>query len=240
MRGVRLFLIAVAIAAPVAAAGAQTPSPAPPTAPHPTPPPTPPPGVGPYGMVPIVSISAQPNPIVFGNTTTISGSLRSNSAGVRMILEWRSFVPRGTFDEIATTTTDRRGDYRFAPKPLVNTVYRVQALSQPSARSEELLVRVRTRVGIRTSRGTVRAGARVRFTGLVFPRHNGRRAYVQRRSPSGRWVTLARPTLRAFDANSSRYGRLLRVRRAGVYRVKVNGHDEHATGYSRTVRVVVL
>jgi hypothetical protein len=78
----------------------------------------------------------------------------------------------------------------------------------------------------------------VRFTGLVFPRHNGRRAYVQRRSPSGRWVTVGRPTLGAFDATSSRYTRRLRIRRTGVYRVKVNGHSDHATGYSRLVRVV--
>lgn len=197
----------------------------------------PPAGSGPYGLVPTVSITAKPNPIVIGGATTISGSLRSNTAGVRISLQARSYSPRGTFATIATATTDRRGDYRFGPKPRVNTVYRVLAATQPPVRSSEPLVRVRMRVGVRTNRGTVRAGSFVRFTGRVFPRHNGRRAYIQRRSPRGRWVTVARPMLRTYDATSSRYRRRVRVRRSGVYRVKVLGHADHATGFSRLVRV---
>jgi hypothetical protein len=199
-----------------------------------------PPGSGPYGRVPVLSIRAQPNPIVFGSTTTISGSLRlrRNTANVRIILQSRSFSPRGTFANVSATTTDGRGDYRFVAKPGVNTVYRVLTDTRPVRRSVDLLVRVRTRVGVRASRNLVRAGRLVRFTGRVFPRHNGRRAYVQRRSPRGRWVTVGRPVLRAFDATTSRYSRRLRVRRTGVYRVKVNGHNDHSTGYSRLVRIV--
>jgi len=226
-RPAALLIIAAVVIAQVSAAGAQKK------------PPKLPPGSGPYGMIPTVSITARPNPVVIGSATAISGSLRTNTVNVRITLQSRSFSPRGTFADIATSTTDRRGDYRFGPKPRVNTVYRVLASTQPVARSSELLVRVRTRVGLRTSRSVVRAGSLVRFTGRVFPRHNGRRAYVQRRSPRGRWVTLARPVLRTFDATSSRYSRRLRVRRTGVYRVKVNGHNDHATGYSRRVRVVV-
>jgi hypothetical protein len=152
-----------------------------------------PPGSGPYGRVPVLSIRAQPNPIVFGSTTTISGSLRlrRNTANVRIILQSRSFSPRGTFANVSATTTDGRGDYRFVAKPGVNTVYRVLTDTRPVRRSVDLLVRVRTRVGVRASRNLVRAGRLVRFTGRVFPRHNGRRAYVQRRSPRGRWVTVA-------------------------------------------------
>lgn len=199
-----------------------------------------PPGSGPYGRVPVLSIRAQPNPIVFGSTTTISGSLRlrRNTANVRVILQSRSFFPRGTFANVSATRTDRRGDYRFVTRPGVHTVYRVLTDTRPVRRSVDLLVRVRTRVGVRASRNLLRAGGLVRFTGRVFPRHAGRRAYVQRRSPRGSWVTVARPVLRAFDATSSRYNRRLRVRRTGVYRVKVNGHDDHSTGFSRLVRVV--
>lgn len=200
----------------------------------------PPAGSGPYGMIPTVSITVRPNPVVIGSATTISGSLRSNTANVRISLQSRSYSPRGTFATIATTLTDRRGDYRFAPRPRVNTVYRVLAATQPAVRSSEPLVRVRMRVGVRTSRSIVRAGSFVRFTGRVFPRHNGRRAYIQRRSPTGRWVTVARPTLRTYDATSSRYSRRVRVRRTGVYRVKVLGHADHATGFSRLVRVTAV
>jgi hypothetical protein len=231
MSAVKIVAVAVAVVGLVTTAGAQNGPPGPPSNQ---------PGRGPYGTIPIVGIGARPNPVVFGSTTTISGSLRRNTANVRIILQSRSFFPRDTFANISTTPTDRRGDYRFVAKPGVNTVYRVLTDTQPVGGSVDLLVRVRTRVGLRTSRNVVRAGGLVLFTGLVFPRHNGRRAYVQRRSPSGRWVTLARPTLRAFDATSSRYSRRLRIRRTGVYRVKVNGHSDHATGYSRLVRVVAV
>lgn len=228
MPRLRLALIALVILTPVTMAEAQK-KPA-----------KPPAGSGPYGLVPTVSITARPNPVVIGSATTISGSLRSNTAGVRISLQARSYSPRGTFATIATTLTDRRGDYRFGPKPRVNTVYRVLAATQPAVRSSEPLVRVRMRVGVRTNHGTVRAGSFVRFTGRVFPRHNGRRAYIQRRSPRGRWVTVARPTLRTYDATSSRYRRRVRVRRSGVYRVKVVGHADHATGFSRLVRVTAV
>lgn len=197
-----------------------------------------PPGSGPYGTVPIVSIRAAPNPVVFGRTTTISGSLRRNTANVRITLLSRSYSPRGTFTPLGATSTNRRGDYRFVVKPGAHTVYRVLTGTAPPARSSDLLVRVRTSVGLRVSRNAVRSGSLVRFTGRVFPRHNGHRAYIQRRGPRGGWGTVARPVLRTFDSTSSRYVRRLRLRRTGVYRVKVNGHNDHSTGYSRLVRVV--
>lgn len=227
MRTLTLIVVWLVATLPIAGAGAQKPPPGQS-------------GTGPYGTVPTLTIAARPNPVVWGSTTALTGSLRSNTANVRVILQSRTFSPRGTFANISSTTTDRRGDYRFVPKPRVNTVYRVLTDTQPVGGSVELLVRVRTRVGVRTSRSVVRAGRLVRFSGLVFPRHNGRRAYVQRRSPTGRWVTLARPTQRSFNAASSRYTRRIRVRRTGVYRVKVNGHADHATGYSRRVRIVAF
>lgn len=195
------------------------------------------PGVGPYGQVPVVSINARPDIVVFGSPTTISGTLRSRARNVRILIQARTFSPRGTFATISQTATDRRGSYRFAPRPRVHTVYRVVTVTTPPRSSLEELVRVRMKVGVRANRSVVRAGRLVRFTGRVWPRHNGRRAYVQRRSPSGRWVTVGRPRLRAFDATSSRYVRRVRVRRTGVYRVKVNGHSDHSTGYSRLVTI---
>ncbi len=231
MRLLKLTLVALVVALPIASAGAQKPPKKPPPGQS---------GTGPYGTVPTLTIAARPNPVVFASTTTLTGSLRSNTANVRIILQSRTFSPRGEFANISSTTTDRRGDYRFVPKPRANTVYRALTDTQPVGGSVELLVRVRMRVGVRTSRSVVRAGSLVRFRGLVFPRHNGRRAYIQRRSPTGRWVTVARPTLRAYNATSSRYTRRIRVRRTGVYRVKVNGHADHATGYSRRVRITTF
>jgi hypothetical protein len=94
-------------------------------------------------------------------------------------------------------------------------------------------------VGSRVSDSTPRRGSLVRFSGIVRPPHNGRRVAIQKRAPSGRFVTVARTRLRRLDASSSRYRRLVRVRRSGVYRVVVTGHDDHASGISRTRTLVV-
>jgi hypothetical protein len=211
---------AAALAAVVTTAGAQSP-----------------PGSGPYGTVPAVSIRAEPNPVVFGSTIRVSGSLRRNTRNVAITLLGRTFSPRGTFRGLGTDLTDRSGDYRFTVKPTAHTVYRVVTGTRPPARSTDLIVRVRSRVGLRVSSPAVRAGRLVRFTGRVWPRHNGSRVYIQRRGPRGGWGTVARPVLTAFDSTSSRYVRRLRIRRSGVYRVKLNGHNDHATGHSRVVSV---
>ena len=57
--------------------------------------------------------------------------------------------------------------------------------------------------------------------GTVRPEHDGARALIQRRSSSGRFVTVARATLRDAGTDFSRYSRRVRIRRDGSYRVKV-------------------
>ena len=52
-------------------------------------------------------------------------------------------------------------------------------------------------VGFRVSDSTPRAGSRVRFSGTVRPRHNGRRVYVQRKVGTGVFVTIRKTTLEA-------------------------------------------
>jgi hypothetical protein len=82
-------------------------------------------------------------------------------------------------------------------------------------------------------------GSLLRFSGTVFPAHDGRAVSIQKRSPSGRFITVSRTILRdAGDARST-YTRRMRVLRDGVYRVKVAGDADHINGFSRlrTVRV---
>ena len=75
--------------------------------------------------------------------------------------------------------------------------------------------------------------ALVQFAGSVFPAHDGRLALIQRRSSTGRFVTVARTALRdAGDARSS-YSRRLRISSDAVYRVKLPGDADHINGFSR-------
>ena len=179
-----------------------------------------------------VSIGAKPNPVLFGTTVVVSGRVQNSADGTTVTLLRRT-LPSTTFTGTATVAADKNGDYTFTQRPERNTYYRAVSSLNPSTQSGDLLVKVRMLVGLRVSDSTPRRGQRVRFSGIVRPAHNGRTASIQRKSATGSWVTIARPTLRALDARTSRYARTLRVRRSGTYRVRVIGHSDHAMGISR-------
>lgn len=183
-----------------------------------------------------ITIEAKPSIVVFSATTSLSGRLSgAKAAGVSVRLEQDTTRPYGdgyTASGI-TAMTASNGRYAFAVKPLVNTRYRVVAQASPPVTSGATLVRVRVRVGLSVSDSTPRARSLVRFSGSASPAHDGRTAYIQRRSSTGRFITVGRTTLRdAGDARST-YNRRLRVSRDGVYRVKVVGDGDHINGFSR-------
>jgi hypothetical protein len=192
----------------------------------------------PYGEAPNVTINASPNPVVFSTPVVLTGRVRGARNGVLVTLQGRPVRSAG-FATLATSRTARNGSYRLTHRPATNEQYRVLAATAPATQSPALLVRVRMLVGLRVSDATPRRGSLVRFAGIVRPPHTGRRVAIQKRAPSGRFVTVARTRLRRLDAGSSRYARRVRVRRSGVYRVLVTGHDDHASGISRTRTLVV-
>jgi hypothetical protein len=181
-----------------------------------------------------LSIRASSDPVTFGRSTVISGRLAGNiNVGVVVELQENPFPFSGGFRTTATTTTNARGEYSFTVRPNRNTRYRVVARSVPPETSGELLVEVRVRVGLRVSDSTPARGQLVRFSGGVAPEHDGRIVYIQRRTSTGSYVTVARTRLRDAGTERSVYSRRLRVFRDGVFRARVLGHDDHATGTSR-------
>ena len=185
----------------------------------------------------ISALDARPNPVAFGTTTELSGRLSGDArGGVTVRLEADSTRPYGdAYTQISTATTDQSGRFAFVPKPPVNTQYRVVAQASPPVTSAPRLVLVRTRVGLIVSDRTPRTGSLVRFRGTVRPAHDGATAAIQRRSGTGRWVTVARTRLTDAGTDVSRYSRRIRVRRDGTYRVKVVGDADHVNGFSRVV-----
>jgi hypothetical protein len=204
-------------------------------------PPKPPPPPAYPGPV-AVSIDAKPNPVVFSSVTTVSGRVSgSTKSGVTVRLEQDSTAPYGDSYKLTalTATTKANGDYSFAVKPLVNSYFRAVAQTSPNVRSGARLVQVRTLVGIRLSDSTPRRGSLVRFSGSVFPAHDGARARIQRRTASGGWTTIARPLLHDAGALRSTYTRRIRIFRDGVYRVKLPGDGDHVNGFSKTRAITV-
>ena len=201
-------------------------------------------GGGGGGATTISPLTAKPNPVVFGSTTVLSGRLsgtRVNAITVR--LEADDVRPYGDAYRQVTTatgapvtaTSDQAGRFAFSLKPQRNTQYRVVAQASPPVTSAPRLVLVRIRVGLVVSDTTPRAGSLVRFRGTIRPEHDGRTALIQRRSSTGRFVTVARATLRDAGTAASTYSRRIRVRRDGTYRVKVAGDADHVNGFSRRI-----
>ncbi|CAN5287111.1 hypothetical protein BH20ACT16_BH20ACT16_04080 [soil metagenome] len=183
-----------------------------------------------------ITLDAKPAIVTFTGATELSGRLSgTQSNSVVVSLEQDDSRPYGdSYKATGTTTTvANNGTYKFAVKPLLNTQYRVVARDSPPVTSPAKLVRVRMRVGFNLSDTTPARGGLVRFSGTVLPAHDGRTVSIQKRSPSGRFITVSRTTLRDAGTAKSAYSRRVRVFRDGVYRVKVAGDGDHINGFSR-------
>ena len=195
----------------------------------------------PAGAAAAVTIAAKPTVVVFGGATALSGRVSGAKAGVVVRLEQDDSRPYGDAYKAtgATATTANNGAYTFSVKPLLNTQYRVVAQAAPPVTSAATLVRVRILVGLKLSDATPRRGSLVRFSGTAFPAHDGRTVSIQKRSSTGRFITVSRTKLRDAGDAKSTYSRRLRVSRDGVYRVKIAGDTDHINGFSRVRSVRV-
>lgn len=191
----------------------------------------------------ISALDAKPSTLVFGASTVVSGRLSGGTtSGVTVRLEADETRPYGDAYKAVTsptgapvsTTSESSGRFAFTLRPQRTTQYRAVAQSSPPVTSAPRLVLVRPLVGLFVSDSTPRAGSFVRFRGTVRPPHDGATALIQRRSSTGRFVTVARATLRDAGTVFSSYSRRVRVSRDGVYRVKVAGDADHVNGFSRT------
>jgi hypothetical protein len=167
--------------------------------------------------------------VTFSHTLTVATSLKGDKGGTNVTLQRRRSTST-TFSDLETKPTDAKGDATFTTRPAVNVYYRAIARGTTSAES---LVTVAPLVGFKVSDSTPRAGQRVRFSGTVRPRHNGRRVYVQRKLGAGAFVTLRRATLKGGTSSYSKYSLRVRVRHTATYRVRILGHADHVMGISR-------
>ena len=85
----------------------------------------------------------------------------------------------------------------------------------------------------------MRRGRRVRFSGTVRPAEVNRPLAIQRRR-RGQWVTVTGTVTRPRTPSFAVYGKTLRIRRAGLYRVFLgNGSGATAPNVGREIRIRV-
>jgi hypothetical protein len=191
---------------------------------------------------PNLTIKADPNPVVFGRTVTISGRLRgSDNTGKMIELEEDPFPFDGQFHKTGgTAMTDAQGDYSFQETPEEHTQYRTVAKVTPEETSETLTVRVRKRITRHVDDRTPARGEMVTFSGVVRPAHDGMTVIIQRRRPSGTWKRMATTTLQHVGpGDESSYSQAVEIRRDGVWRTKVKADADHLGNHSRRVRLDV-
>jgi hypothetical protein len=128
---------------------------------------------------PQLSIQASADPLVYGQSLTISG-VAAGAAGQPVTLLART--AGGAFTEVAKTTTEADGDYSFMQMPLQSTYYRV---SDAAAQSTALVEGVAFALTSTPPPTTAEAGQLVSFSGTLSPAPVGQVVYLEREYPSG-------------------------------------------------------
>lgn len=187
------------------------------------------------------TIAAAAPRVVFGRSIVLSGQVTGGkAAGAQVSVEHTPAPFTAPFEPVGPpVTADAAGAYSLTVTPAVNTRYRAVAKTKPPATSDPVQVNVAPAVGLRVSDNRVRRGRRVRFHGRVLPAHDGAVARIQRRTSRG-FRKVAEVVLRASGtAGESVYSKRLRIRRKGVYRVKLAADADHVAGRSRKRRIAV-
>jgi hypothetical protein len=187
-----------------------------------------------------LTLSASPNPIVFGAGTTVAGQLTgTGNAGKQVVMQQRAFPYTAGFTNVGNAVvTDANGAFTFAALALpATTQIRVQTtdgkVTSPVA-TVAVAVKVETRVG--TYRIT--AGHKLRFSGVIHPGREGAQYAVQKLGRSGQWVTVAGGITHKGSQNFSGFSRHVRIRHSGRYRIYVRIVDGNFTsGIGRTVHI---
>jgi hypothetical protein len=180
-----------------------------------------------------LTLSAQPNPVVYFRTVALSGKLTGSNHAGRTVTIQKDRFPYDHFVNAGTTTTNNGGSYAFTAHPPSNTRYRAKVGGTTSPTVTE---RVRIRTRLRVSDSTPAAGHRVRFFGRACPQHDGATVRIQRFSATlHRWVTKRTTVLRDIPGSTcSKYSKRLGVFRDGTFRALVVSNDPaYANGVSR-------
>lgn len=182
-----------------------------------------------------LALSATPNPVVFGGLTTLSGTLSgTGNTGRAVQLQQNPFPFTSGFSNVANAQlTDAAGNFSFTVLSVpLTTQYRVLVASNQAIVSPVVTVSVQVLVRTSVTHRHVRRGAKVRFSGTVRPAVPNVPLAIQKRGPSGVWVTVSGSITRPGGNGYAVYGKTVRVKRGGRYRVYVG-----ATGGTFTPNV---
>jgi hypothetical protein len=170
-----------------------------------------------------LSLVATPNPVPFGGTTSLAGTLTgTGNAGRAVVLEGNPFPYTQGFAAVSNPQlTNAQGAFSF---PLLavplNTQYRVVVQNNKAVVSP--IVNVGVAVIVSTHLRTRHRGGKLyaRFSGTVQPARDGAQVAFQRKHGST-WVTVNGTITHHASTSRSSYRKTIRIKRGGTYRVLV-------------------
>ena len=168
-----------------------------------------------------IQILASPNPVLFGGTVVVQGTLSgTNNGGRTVVLQANAFPFTAGFQNVGNPElTTASGSFSFPVLGMsVVSQFRVVTTTKPPVISPVAL----ENVAVRVSSHVKHVGRhRARFSGTVTPAENGAHVGILRITHGrGALVRHGGTVLRPRNASSSRFSRTVNVRR-GVYRVLV-------------------
>jgi hypothetical protein len=167
-----------------------------------------------------LAILASPNPVLFGGTVTVQGTLSgTGNAGRVVVLQANAFPFTTGFQNFGNPElTSPTGSFSFPVLGLtLSTLFRVATTTHPPvispATGESVAVRVSSHVARTRRRGFAR------IYGTATPAEDGQQVGILRIT-HGRGVLVGGTVLRHRNASSSKFSRVVHVKR-GIYRVLV-------------------
>lgn len=128
-----------------------------------------------------LTIEASADPIAFGQSVVIGGTLAHGAAQPVTLLARTALQP--SFAPVAQATADAGGKFSFpAQAPVNSTFYEVQGAGRTSA---VLFEGVKYLLAAQVSATTVQEGQTLTFSGSVAPSHPGHVVYLERLDPAG-------------------------------------------------------
>jgi hypothetical protein len=141
---------------------------------------------------PSFTINASAQPIVNGQSETITGTLYADGsttvAQPNQSVTLYARTGTGPFKALQGGQTNSAGEYTFTTTPAYNTVYYVTAAK--GERTAKLYVGVQDVVNASLSASTIAVGAAVKVTGTVTPDHTGHILYLQQQNAAGQWLDV--------------------------------------------------
>ncbi len=165
-----------------------------------------------------LQILASPNPVLFGGTVTIQGTLSgTDNAERRVVLQAQLFPFTALYQNVGNTElTSPTGGFSFTvPALTFTTNFRVVTTTNPPVVSPVAQESVAVAVSSHVARTRRRGFARI--FGTVTPAEDGQQVGILRIT-HGHGVLVGGTVLKHLNAGSSRFSRVVPVHR-GVYRV---------------------